>query len=138
MRVGVQYDPVCGPAFDTTKHCQTVTTEHWWAERRGLFHFQAAPIDVHVLECRCVHAAEHPEHLGLHAFARIDELCRPVRRPGHTAHQMLADPRTDAKSEHACGGGITGTQVNDLGLVRHLAIRQYEELTRTLRVRPHL
>src|SRR5712692_3150676 len=51
---------------------------------------------------------------------------------------MLTDPSPDTKSEHAGGGGITGAQVNDIGLVRYLTIRQYEELSRTLRVWGHL
>ena len=138
MRVGVQHHLVRGPTFDAAKHRQTVTTEHWRAHRRGLFHLQAAPVDVHVLKRWRVQAAEHPQHLGLHALARIDELCRSVRGACHTAHQMLADPGPNAKSEHACGGGIMRAQINDLGLVRYLAIRQYEELPRALRVWRHL
>ena len=146
MRVGVQYHVrasprshrVCCPTSETAKHRQAVTTEHWWAYRRGLFHLQAAPVDVHVLERWRVYAAEHPEHLGLYALARIDKLCRPIRDAGYTAHQMLADPRPNTKSEDACGSGIMRTQINHRGLVRHLAIRQQEELPRALWVWCHL
>jgi hypothetical protein len=51
---------------------------------------------------------------------------------------MFADPSPDTKSEHTCGGGITPAQVNDIGLVRYLAIGQYEELSRALRIWCHL
>jgi hypothetical protein len=85
-----------------------------------------------------VHTTEHPEHLGLQALARIDELCRPVCGACHTTHQMLADPSPDTKSEHAGSDRITRAQVNDLGLIRYLAVREYEELSRALRVWRHL
>src|SRR5207249_11383617 len=82
MRVGVQYHLVCGATFETAKHRQAVTTEHRWAYRWSLFHFQATPIDMHILERRRVHTAEHPEHLGFNAFARVDKFCRPMRGAG--------------------------------------------------------
>ena len=73
MRVGVQYHVQASPrshlircsTLETAKHCQTITTEYRWAYRRGLFHLQAAPVNVHVLERRLVHTAKHPEHFGL-------------------------------------------------------------------------
>ena len=138
MRVGVQYHLVCCAAFEAAKHRQTVTAEHRWTYCRGLFHLQATPVDVHMLERWRVHAAKHPEHLGLYTLTRIDELCRPVRGACHPAYEMLADPGANTKSEHACGGGIMRAQVNDLGLVRHLAIGQHQELPRALRVGRHL
>src|SRR5688572_14583339 len=74
MRIGVQYHRIRCPAFETAKHRQTVTTKHRWAYCWGLFHLQAAPVDMYVLERWRVHAAKHPEHLGFYAFAGIDKL----------------------------------------------------------------
>jgi hypothetical protein len=85
-----------------------------------------------------VYTAEHPEHLGFYAFARIDELCGPMRGTGHPAYEMLADPSPNTKSEHTCGSSITPAQINDIGLVPYLAIGQYEDLSRALRVWGHL
>src|SRR5438132_8295951 len=146
MRVGVQYHVPASPrsylircaAFKTAKHRQTITTGYRWAYRWGLFHLQAAPVDVDVLERWRMHTAEHPEYLGFYAFARIDKFCRPMRGAGHTAYEMLADPSPNTKSEYTCGSSITPAQINDIGLVPYLAIGQYEELSRALRVWCHL
>src|SRR5438105_15771539 len=93
---------------------------------------------MHMLERRCVHAVEHPQHFRFKAFARIDKLCRAVRGTRHTADEMLADPSPNTKSEHACRRGITRAQVNDIGFIPYLAIGQDEELPRPLRIWRHL
>src|SRR5262245_43542087 len=51
---------------------------------------------------------------------------------------MLAHPGPNTKSKHAGGSSITRAQINDIGLVRHLAIGQYEKLSRPLRIWDHL
>src|SRR5215467_11867743 len=51
---------------------------------------------------------------------------------------MLADSGSNTKSEHTCGSSITPTQVNDIRLVRYLAIGQYEALARALGIWCHL